>query len=75
MATIRAAGISKILKGIGLAIGSAVTFLLFVRAGFISVWILGSIAMTCVYGLWMVLLGGLKVLSPKSEAGDASEND
>jgi hypothetical protein len=75
MATIRATGISKILKGITLAVGSAVIFLLFVKAGFISIWILGTIATSCVYGLWMVLLGGLKVLSPKSEAGDASEND
>jgi hypothetical protein len=75
MATIRAAGISKMLKGIGMAIGSVVTFVLFVKAGFISIWILGSIALACLYGLWLVLTGGLKVLAPKSEAGDASEND
>jgi hypothetical protein len=75
MATIRAAGISKMLKGIGMAIGSVVTFVLFVKAGFISIWILGSIAIACLYGLWLVLTGGLKVLAPKSEAGDAAEND
>jgi hypothetical protein len=75
MATIRAAGISKIFKGIGIAIGSALTFILFVKVGFLSIWILGSLALACVFGLWLVLAGTLKVLNPKSEAGDAAEND
>jgi hypothetical protein len=75
MATIRAAGISKIIKGIGIAIGSALVFILFVKVGFLSIWVLGSLALACIFGLWLVLAGTLKVLNPKSEAGDAAEND
>ncbi len=75
LAAIRANGIGKILTGIFVVIGSASTFVFFVRIGFISIWLLGSLAMACVYGLWMILLGVLKVLAPKSERGDAADND
>jgi hypothetical protein len=73
--TVRATGIQKILMGIFMAVGAASTFLLLVRAGFISVWILAAAGLACVSGLWMILTGALKVLAPKSEIGDASEND
>jgi predicted phage tail protein len=73
--TIRANGIGKILTGIFVAVGAAATFLILFRIGFISIWLLGSAAIACVSGLWMILTGLLKVLAPKSERGDAADND
>ncbi len=73
--TIRGNGIGKILMGIFVAVGAAATFLLLFRIGFISIWLLGSVAIACVSGLWMILTGILKVLAPRSERGDASDND
>jgi hypothetical protein len=73
--TVRGTGIRKILMGFFVAVGAAATFLFLFRIGFISIWLLGSIAIACVSGLWMILTGILKVLAPKSERGDASEND
>jgi len=73
--TVRGKGIGKIMMGIFVAFGGASTFLLLVRVGFISMWLLGSAALACVSGLWMILTGVLKVMAPKLEGGDASEND
>jgi predicted phage tail protein len=75
LAAIRTNGIGKILMGIFIAFGSAASFLLLVRAGLISLWLLASAGIACVSGLWMILVGIFKVLAPKSERGDASDND
>jgi len=73
--TIRGNGIRKILMGIIMAVGAAATFLFLFRIGFISIWLLASAGIACVSGLWMILIGIFKVLAPKSEHGDASDND
>lgn len=75
IAAIRANGIGKMLIGIFVAFGSAALLLVLWKAGMISIWLFGSVAIGGVYGLWMILKGLLKVLAPKSERGDASEND
>jgi hypothetical protein len=75
LAAIRADGIGKILTGIFVALGSASSLVFFVKIGFISIWLLGAVAIAGVYGLWTILVGVLKVLAPKSERGDASDND
>jgi hypothetical protein len=75
MRTVRGMGFGKILMGIFVAVGAAATFLLMVRVGFVSIWVLGSAGIACVSGLWMILSGIFKVLAPKLESGDASEND
>ena len=73
--TIRGNGIGKILTGIFVAVGAAATFLFLFRIGFISIWLLAAAGFACVSGLWMILIGIFKVLAPKSEHGDASDND
>lgn len=75
LATIRANGIVKILTGIFVAVGAATSFLFLVKIGFLSIWLLASAGIACVSGLWMIFIGIFKVLAPKSERGDASDND
>ncbi len=75
LAEIRANGIVKILTGIFVAVGAATSFLFLVKIGFLSIWLLASAGIACVSGLWMILIGIFKILAPKSEHGDASDND
>jgi hypothetical protein len=75
LAEIRANGIVKILTGIFVAVGAATSFLFLVKIGFLSIWLLASAGIACVSGMWMILIGIFKVLTPKSEHGDASDND
>ena len=75
LAEIRANGIVKILVGFFVAVGAGTSFLFLVKIGFFSIWLLASAGFACVSGLWMILIGIFKVLAPKSEHGDASDND
>lgn len=75
LAEIRANGIVKILTGIFVAVGAATSFLFLVKIGFLSIWLLAFAGIACVSGLWMIFIGIFKVLAPKSEHGDASDND
>ena len=63
------------LVGFFVAVGAGTSFLFLVKIGLLSIWLLASAGFACVSGLWMILIGIFKVLAPKSEHGDASDND
>jgi hypothetical protein len=74
-ATIRATGIRNIVVGTGLVAIPIVTLIIFLSIGMINLWIMAVTSITGLSGLWMVVTGIFKVLAPKSEAGDACDND
>jgi predicted phage tail protein len=73
--TIRAEGLKKIIFGSLIALGSAGSLLGMWKVGFFSPFVFGGVGLACVGGLWMLLNGLFKFLSPGSQGGDASEND
>lgn len=75
VAEIRATGIRKFFIGALIAFSTASVFLLLFKFGFVSLYLHGIIAIACVFGLWMMLQGAVKVLAPRTVHGDAAEND
>ena len=73
VATIRANGVRKIVVGSGLISVPIITFLIFLSIGIFFMKVLALTVMAGLYGVWLVVKGSFMVLTPKSEAGDASE--
>lgn len=72
-ATIRGNGIQSIVIGVGMILLPIVTFFTFLGIGVIYVKILGITVAVGLWGVWKVISGSIKLASPKSEQGDASE--
>jgi len=75
MATVRATGMKKIFYGSGLVALPVATSIVFLRIGIINLWIWATTIIIGLSGVWMVLNGILMVVAPKSQPGDASDND
>ena len=75
MATVRATGMKKIFVGSGLVALPIVTTIIFLAVGIINLWIWACSIIIGLSGAWMVLNGILMVVAPKSQAGDACDND
>ena len=72
-ATIRSNGLRKTFLGIGLMCVPIVAFFGFKAAGVFPLKLFGlTVAVGC-YGIWNVIKGLIMFLSPRSEAGDVSE--
>jgi hypothetical protein len=72
-ATVRADGIRKIFKGIGLMCVPVVALITMASIGVILISILALAVMTGLYGLWLLANGILMALAPKSEKGDIND--
>jgi hypothetical protein len=72
-ATIRSDGIRKIVIGTGLICVPIVSLLIFFAIGVILLKIFAATVVVGFWGVWMVFKGAFMVLSPKTEAGDASD--
>ena len=70
---IRINGIKKIVIGAALVCIPVFTLIMFIKIGAISFTILGITGAVGLWGAWMIFKGLFMVLSPKSEAGDVSE--
>jgi hypothetical protein len=75
MATVRATGIKKTVIGSGMVALPVVVTIIFLSIGVINLWIWATTIIVGVSGAWMALNGILMVLAPKSQAGDAADND
>ena len=75
LATVRATGFRKIFAGTGLVIVPVVTSIIMLSFGVINLWIWATTIIMGLSGAWMALNGVFMVLNPKSQAGDACDND
>jgi hypothetical protein len=72
-AAVRAEGIRKIFKGIGMMCVPVVALITMASIGVILISVMAIACMTGLYGLWTFANGVLMALAPKSEKGDIND--